>query len=140
MKVLFDTNVIIDIFTLHDRDYYNSRNLLKYILNGSIDAYICIKQISDIYYIFRKYFQDESKRREALEMILETFKIVQVTKGDYLYCLKSDFEDLEDCLIDEVSSVNMIKAIVTNDKTGFFHAKSTIFTPKDLLTIMEATD
>ena len=67
MKVLFDTNVIIDAFTMRDYDYKDSRDLLIKAANKEIDGYVSAKQITDIYYILRKYVNGEQIKKSIIK-------------------------------------------------------------------------
>lgn len=139
MKLLFDTNIILDALSKRDYNYKPSKQLITYVVCGVIKGYLSAKQITDIYYSLRKYYSEESKRRAAIKTIVNTFEILPSTKSDINYCLNSKMSDLEDALLDEVCTVNCINALVTNNIKDFERAKSTIFTPSDVLSLIEAS-
>jgi len=134
MKVLFDTNVIIDAIAERYSDYDYSQKLINKVVDGEIDGYICSKQITDIYYILRKYF-DEKRRRLIIKSILETFKVIPLLPSYLSYCINSKIDDYEDSIIDEVASVNMIDFILTNNINDFSNSKAVIISPKELYTL-----
>ncbi len=135
IKVLFDTNVIIDALT--DRgEYYNySQKLLLLVADEKIDGYISSKQVTDIYYIIRKYF-NEKQRRATIGTLLNVLKVLPLLPSDVKYCINSKMDDYEDAIIDETAKVNMISYLVTNNIKDFNNSKSIIMTPKDLYTIV----
>lgn len=135
MKVLFDTNVIIDAL-IRREDSNFARRLIQLASIEEIDAYICSKQITDIYYILRKYVTSEEKRRSYIQTILETFKLLPLLPSDLKYCLKTKMNDFEDSLLDEIASVNMINNMVTNNIKDYKNSKSIILTPKQLLDLV----
>ena len=137
MKVLFDTNVIIDALTERDLTYRHSKELVRYVISGAIKGFITAKQITDLYYIARNYFSTEMSRRQFIKLVVNTFEVIPTTKSDIVYCLNSKMKDLEDALIDEVYSVNCIDYLVTNNAKDFEGAKSVIITPEQLVTILE---
>ena len=137
MKVFFDTNVILDALTERDNSYRPSQRLVRYVVSGSITGYISAKQLTDIYYCLKKYFSDEKQRRKLIRVILDTFEIIPTLKSDIRYCLNSDIKDLEDALIDEICHVNCIDYLVTNNVKDFQKGKSVLFTPEQLVTILE---
>ena len=132
-KVFIDTNVIIDAITLRDYDYQPSKALLYNIVEGKINGYICSKQITDIYYIFKKYFQNEYDIRSNIKKIISLFEILPLIKGDILSCLNTEMKDFEDAILCEVAKVNMIPVLVTNNITHFANAKIMALTPKHFL-------
>ncbi len=138
MKLLFDTNVILDAFTERDYDYHSSQQLIRYVASGMVKAYITAKQITDIYYCLHKFCSSELKRKNVIKTIISTFEIIPTTKSDINLCLNSRISDLEDALIDEVCSVNCINYLVTNNKKDFDKGKSVIFSPKEIVTLLEA--
>ena len=132
MKVFFDTNVIIDAITERNVSFKNSRNLIIKAANESIDGYICSTQITDIYYILRKYITDSNERKMIIKSILETFKVLPLLPSDLQYVLNSKINDFEDAILEEVAKVNMIKSIVTNNKKDFKESTLTIYSPEEL--------
>ncbi|MCQ3034687.1 MAG: PIN domain-containing protein [Bacilli bacterium] len=133
MKVLFDTNVIIDAMTARDYSFKDSQELIKKVIIGEIKGAITAKQITDIYFILRKYFDTEEKRREAINLIIDTFEVVPTLKSDLKYCVNSQIADYEDAVLDEVAKVNCFNFIVTNNIKDFHHSKTAILTPNQLL-------
>ena len=137
MKVMFDSNVIIDALTERDNNYKSSRQLIRYVVAGSIKGYITAKQVTDIYYSVRKYYSNKEQIKGLIRIILNTFEILPTIKSDIAYSMNSQIEDLEDALIDEVCAVNCVQNLVTNNAKDFEKAKSTIWTPNQLLSIIE---
>ena len=58
MKVLFDTNIVIDILKRREPYYENSNKILMLIINEKIDGIIGTSAITDIYYLIRKQYAD----------------------------------------------------------------------------------
>lgn len=133
LKVFIDTNVIIDAITLRDYDYQPSKALLYNIVEGKINGYICSKQITDIYYIFKKYFQNEYDIRSNIKKIISLFEILPLIKGDILSCLNTEMKDFEDAILCEVAKENMIPVFITNNIAHFSNAKMLALTPKQFL-------
>ena len=138
MKVLFDTNVIIDAVSSRDYDFKESRDLLLKVVNNEIEGYISAKQLTDIYYILRKYTNSESYKKNVINMICETFNVLPVLPSDIKASLNTEIEDFEDAIIEETAKVNMVQFIVTHDVKHFEKSKLVIATPHELLTLAEA--
>ena len=140
MKVLFDTNIIIDAVTSRDYDYKESRDLVLKATNHEIEGYVSAKQLTDIYYIMRKYTDSESYRRYIINMICETFNIIPILPSDIGASLNAEIDDFEDAVIEETAKVNMIQYIVTHDTKHFAKSKLIICSPHDLLTLLDAME
>ena len=133
IKIFLDTNVIVDALTLRDYDYRPSQKIIRHIVAKNISGYICSKQITDIYYIFRKYFKNERDIRDAVNTIVEFSEVLPFLKGDILACLKTEMSDFEDAILYEVAKVNMIPIIITNNINRFRGCQTMVLTPQQFL-------
>ena len=130
MKMLFDTNVLIDAICERNNNYKSSQELIYKVVNKEIDGYISAKQITDIYYILRKYC-GEAERRKIIKTISNTFEILPLLPSFTNYCLNSKINDYEDAILDEQAKVNMISVIVTNNTKDFSDSKTLVLRPED---------
>lgn len=137
IKVFIDTNVVIDAFTQRDLNYKPSQQLLRYIAIGKIKAFICSKQITDLNYIFRKYYSTKEEIRKTLKTLSELFEMLPLLKGDILACFNTNLSDFEDAVLDEVAKVNMIPYFVTNNTDDYKDSKSMVLTPDQFLTLFQ---
>lgn len=140
MRILFDTNVIIDALTMRPPFHKSCSKLIIYASQDKIEAYVSAKQVADIYYILRKYIADENDKRNIIKTIVETFNVLPLLPSDIKYCLNSDFSDFEDALIDECAKVNMLDTIVTSNTKDFEKSKLTIVTPLELESLIEQSE
>ena len=138
MKVFFDTNVLIDGLTCRDYDYKNQKQLLRYVAREDIEGYISAKQITDIYYILRKYVSSEAEKRRIIRILLDNFETLPCLKSICQYCLTSDIEDYEDSVIEETAKIFKVDYLVTNNIDDFQKSKLTIISPKELVLLLEA--
>ena len=138
MKVLFDTNVIVDAFIMRDYDYKDSRSLMLKAANEEIEGYISAKQITDIYYILRKYVSKEEDKRQIIKDLCEIFRVLPVLPADIGASLNINIPDFEDAIIEETAKVNMVQYIVTHNIKHFEKSKLVIITPHELIALIEA--
>ena len=138
MKVFFDTNVLIDGITCRDYDYKNQKQLMRYVANETIEGYISSKQITDIYYILRKYVFSEDEKRRVLRVLLEQFETLPYLRSICEYCLKSNISDYEDAIVEETAKIFDIDYIVTNNTSDFKNSRVLVISPKELVTLLNA--
>ena len=138
-KVFFDTNVILDAFTRRDYSFKPSLELIRFIIDKKIDGYICIKQITDIYYILRKYVDNISTQKNVIKDIIDIFKILPLLKSDITASLYNGIADFEDAVLEEVARTNTMNYLVTNDISHFRDSKMVVVTPTQLLELIELT-
>ena len=136
-SVFLDTNVILDAITMRDNSYQPSKELLRHVVYGNVKGYICTKQITDIYYIYRKYCSDKKIAKERIKDISSLFEMLPLLKGDILACLNKESIDFEDSILCEVAKANMIKILVTNNPKHFSEWPLMILTPKECLDLLQ---
>ena len=114
MKILLDTNVILD--TLLEREPYNkdSDSIFDLIGDNNLTGYINTSSVTDIYYILRKKFNDADSR-EKVRTLLHLLQAIEVTKADCFIALDSPMPDFEDALVAVCADKANLDFIVTRD-------------------------
>lgn len=140
MKILFDTNVILDALTKRYNSYHYSQELISFVVKNKIKGYLLTSQITDIYYCLRKYIPKEETKRDFVKLVCETFILVPVTNNNFLSCFKSEMIDFEDALIDDVARINCLDYIVTNNISDFEKSKVPAITPKAMLDLVKCVE
>ena len=139
IKAFFDSNVFIDAFSSRDRTS-SSVTIISKVITGEIKGFIASKQITDIYYVLRKYGLDEQKRKEILKVISNNFKIIPTLGSDIIYCLNhQNLKDFEDDLLDEICKVNCIQYFITSNLKDFENSKNIVIDPQNFLTIFNSS-
>ena len=133
MKILVDTNVIIDILCKREPFFEDSYNAL----NKCIDDHTLIvsaSAITDIFYIGRKYIGSE-KAKECIRNLLDLIKISDTRGADIEKALSSDVSDFEDAVVSAIAERQKAKYILTRNTKDFEKSKILSITPHDYLNI-----
>ncbi|AZT90030.1 PIN domain-containing protein [Caldicellulosiruptor changbaiensis] len=115
MKVLIDTNVILDVLLKRAPFDTDSYTVLKYCEQNVVEGYISSFAVTDIYYFISKNLGNE-KARQGIEALLSIVKLVGITKKDVEDALRNPaIKDLEDAL--QLQCAKKIKAewLITRD-------------------------
>ena len=114
MKILIDTNVIID--TLSIRDPYNeySDKIFELTAKEIIEGYMLTSSVTDVYFLLRKQFSD-TECRTKIETLISLLQIIEVTKVDCFNAIKSPVRDFEDALISVCADRENLDFIITRD-------------------------
>ncbi|GAB4226718.1 MAG: PIN domain-containing protein [Stanieria sp.] len=136
MKVLLDTNIILD-FALERHPWFtNSEQIIYFAEQEKIVSYVSASTISDLYYIITK-----SKGKElALEFIVNLTTISQIAAVDSFVvsmALKVNFKDFEDAIQYSTAVVNNLDAIATRNPQDFPVQTPRILTPNQLIQEVE---
>ena len=114
MKILVDTNVILD--SLATREPYNKSAdiIFDLIAKNHVEGYLNTSSVTDIYYILRKVLGDTASKNE-IRKILYVLQVIEVTKSDCQTALDSPISDFEDALIIVCADKVNLDYIVTRD-------------------------
>lgn len=133
MIVLIDTNVILDILEKRDPFYEASSEVLSLCAVRKIKGCIALHSVSNIFYILRKHYSAENRRRLLLG-ILDFLQIANIDHDHVKRALeRNDFSDFEDCLQDECAVQNNADYIITRNIDDFCDSNIPAVTPLDFL-------
>ncbi|MBN1192690.1 MAG: PIN domain-containing protein [Coriobacteriia bacterium] len=137
MKVVFDTNVVLDV--LLDREPYveAASRLFALVDNGGIEGLICATTATTIYYIATKSFGRKRAHAQVHQM-LTLFEIAPVDRQVLDRALDVDFDDYEDAVLHEAALAAGAASIVTRDRDGFANAAIPVIDPQELLAAVAA--
>lgn len=133
MRVLFDTNVVLDVLLRRAPWHIDADVMWQANDAGRITAYISSTTVTDIWYIARRLPSGPDTGLRAVQTCLAAFTICPVSRSTLEVALSlpgSDFEDHVQvaCVLQEA-----LDAIVTRDAAGFRGMPCTIFTPPELV-------
>lgn len=137
MKVLLDTNVVIDVALERQQHFEASEQVLSLVEQGQIEGYISASTFSDVYYVIRK----DKGRESALSFLkkISTFcQVATVDENVISAALTANFKDFEDAIQYGTALINKLDAIVTRNPQDFPVVNPRIITPSHL--IQELTD
>lgn len=129
MKILIDTNVVIDV--LIDRKPFadNSSAVLKLCEANKIKGFITATTVTDIYYILSKAVSDKLRLYTILEKVLLIVDICDITKQNILNAIKLREFDFEDAVQSEGAIAIGADYIVTRNIKDFANSKVEAITP-----------
>lgn len=132
MKVLIDTNIILDVFCNRKDFAEDSSKVFKLCEVKKVTGYISALSISNIMYIMRKEL--EPKRiKEILEQLSLIFEFVDLKADDLKRASALEFNDYEDAI--QSVQANRIKAnyIITRNIKDYNKSKVTAIKPSEFL-------
>lgn len=132
MKVLFDTNVILDI--LLDREPFadNASRLMARVEHKQIQGYLCANTLTTIYYLLAKAIGKKSAN-QALKTLLNLFEITAVDQQVLQHALLLNFKDFEDAVLHESARLGGVDILLTRNPKDFKSASLLVQTPTELV-------
>lgn len=137
MRILFDTNVVLDV--LLDREPFSSTSarLFSKVEAGEISGYVCATTITTIHYLARKVIGIDSAIEE-IKKLMKLFEIAPVNRAVLASAVSSGFNDFEDAVINESAVHKEVQGIVTRDLTGFKKSNIQVYSPEELLLMLQS--
>lgn len=119
MKIMCDTNVVIDVLLDREPFVEDSYKILTLCEEHKVDGFISASSITDIYYLVRKYTHNTELAYKAVGKLLEIVKVCSVTDKDIFTAFQKKAKDFEDCLVATCAKSINCDYIVTRNKGDF---------------------
>lgn len=137
MKILVDTNVIIDALTSREPWNESAEKIFIMAANHTVDMYITASVATDIYYLVRKYLHNTETAKQIMGKLYSLTGILEVTGNDCLEALASPIKDYEDAVVEKVASRKDMHYIVTRNIKDYQAGNTKIILPDDFVKLME---
>lgn len=132
MRVLLDTNVVLDIALKREPFKENAARILDASDFDRMHVFITASMATDIYYLVRK----PKGRETAIEFLADLLNLVDVCQVDrrtLSEALNSDFLDFEDAVQNAAAIESRIDIIVTRNKADYRTSSLTVLTPDEFV-------
>lgn len=131
MKVLVDTNVVLDVLCSRPDFVDHALQVFRYCEANQITGYLSALSVPNIVYIMRKEL-DSEKIREILNILTSIFTVVDLRRQDLMKAAQLPFSDDEDAL--QAVCAQRIKAdyIVTRNIKDFKNSPVPAVKPSEL--------
>ena len=87
MKIMCDTNVIIDVLLEREAFVEDSYKILKLCEEHKIDGFVSASSVTDIFYLVRKYTHSTELAYKAVGKLLELPETKETLKALEFLCL-----------------------------------------------------
>lgn len=138
MRVLVDTNVVLDV--LLDRRPFSkvSAQIFALIEKSEIEGFLCATTITTIDYLLGRALTP-NKARETLRRLLYLFEIAPVGRPVLEQALhNSRIPDFEDAVLEQAGRLMQVDAIVTRNTVDFRKSSAKVFDPVELISAVKA--
>ena len=136
MKVLFDTNIVLDL--LLDRKPFSefAAQLFTKVEKGQLSGVLCGTTITTIEYLARKSLGARGAVRQ-IRNLLNLFEIAPVNRLVLESALGGRFSDFEDAVLAEAAAHVGADGIVSRDPAGFKFSRIPVYDPRELLVMLQ---
>jgi predicted nucleic acid-binding protein len=136
---LFDTNVILDVLLDREPFFSTAAKLFSKVETGEITGYVCAITITTLHYFTSKVIGADSAIEE-IDKLMMLFEVAPVGRAVWDAALSSGFTDFEDAVAHESGVYKEAQGIVARDSDGFKKSQINIYSPEELLLMLEAKE
>jgi predicted nucleic acid-binding protein len=132
MRVLLDTNIILDFLLAREPFFSDADALMQSIRSGQIQGFVTATTLTDIFYIARKSKGIEMAKQNVSDL-LTTMQICTVDRSILEEAISFSLPDFEDAVQLACAISENLDAIVTRDAEGFAGANLPVLSAGELL-------
>ena len=132
MRVLFDTNVIIDFINDRENAKY-AEDVLLMTFVSKIDGFITPKSVIDIRYVVKHIVSDEEMTRMIIKNTISQLTVTDTLGEDIYSAFDSKINDFEDAVLINNAERYGIDYIISNNLKDFAGSPIKVLSPKQFL-------
>ena len=133
MRVLIDTNVILDILQKREPFFTDSYRALRRALENDAECLISASAATDIFYALRKSLGSAQQAKEHIDQLAQVVSFADVQCMDIHTALMRAMPDFEDAVVDAVAERNGASYILTRNIKDFAGSVVPAILPADFL-------
>jgi predicted nucleic acid-binding protein len=135
MKLLLDTNIVVDIISRR-AGYEDSLNVLKYCEVKKAEGFVSTATVLDVMYILHKHISPEEVK-DAVQTFIAIVDVVDVKKSDIIGAFNSEMTDCEDAVQALCAKRNRADYIITRNVSDFSKSFVPAILPCDVLKLLK---
>ncbi len=137
MRILFDTNIILDVLLLRKPYCTSATYLLSEVEQGNIEGYLCPITITTIGYLATKA-KGTGEAKKLIKSLLNIFELTELNKSIFETSCGHKINDYEDAVLHESARFSNMEGIVTRNVKDFKYASIKIYDPEELIGIIKS--
>lgn len=137
MKIMIDTNVVIDILQKREPFFNGSHKALYKAISENNECLVSVSAVTDIFYILRKSLHSTEVANHYIEEISKIVTFADVLSTDIDMALMRDITDFEDAVVDAVAVRIGAEMIITRNDKDFSGAKTSVVTPETYVSLTQ---
>ncbi len=133
MRVLIDTNIVLDFLLQREPFFQDAELLFQAIDAGQLIGYVTATTLTDIFYISRKHTRSVEQARQAVSETLTAMVICPIDRAVLESAFNSGLVDFEDAVQIFGAVAQGLDAILTRDNKGFLSSPVPVLSIQELL-------
>ena len=140
MRVLLDTNVIVDVLQRREPWFTDGQKIFYAIANKQITGCLTARQIADLNYFSGKQFKGEENvdagARQVVGKLLAIFEMIDPLGIDCQNALGINNGDYEDAILTESAVRAGVDCIVTRNPAHYRETTVRVYAPDEFVSVI----
>ncbi|ONG41889.1 twitching motility protein PilT [Alkanindiges hydrocarboniclasticus] len=135
MKVLFDTNIILDVLLQREPFFVPASKLMSQVEQKKIQGFLGATTVTTLFYLMAKTL-GKTAAEQNMNLLLKLFEVATIDKSVIDYALSAKFTDFEDAVLYSAAKTAGCDALVTRNIKDFKNSSVPVYAPEELLAIL----
>jgi len=131
VKILYDTNVILDVLLNRQPHVALSAPLVAKVETGRISGALCATTVTTVFYFVEKQL-GAAVAQASIKRLLSIFEVAAITRSVLEAALNDGFTDFEDAVLHQAALSVGAHGIVTRNGPDFKKSTITVYSPAEL--------
>ena len=136
MKVMVDTNVILDVLLAREHFVDHAAQILGMIERSELEGHLCATTITTIDYLLNRSLT-KKQSRDTLHRLMQLFEIAPVNRSVIEEALASKISDFEDAVLAQSGILAGVDLIITRNLKDFKKSTVRVVEPIEFLALFE---
>lgn len=137
MRVLFDLNVLIDLFQRREPFYQSSARALGAVVDELIAGWVPAHALTTVHYLLARHATQQAAD-SAVDWILGRFEVAPTDRSVLFRARSLPISDFEDAVVASAAEATGCAHIVTRNAHDFGGSPVPALTPDELLVLLAA--
>ena len=133
MRVLVETDVILDVLQKREPFFTDSYRALRRALENDAECLISASAATDIFYVLRRSLGSAQQAKEHIDQLAQVVSFADVQGMDIHTALMRAMPDFEDAVVDAVAERSGASYILTRNIKDFTGSVVPAILPADFL-------
>ena len=133
MRILIDTNIVLDVMLKREPFYRMSLEILSLAKKDDVKEYISASTVTDIYYLAYRQLRDKGIVKKLMKELLTVVSVASVSGQEIENAISLEWNDFEDSVQYSVAYLQEMDGIVTRNPNDYREAKIKVWKPEELL-------
>ena len=132
MRVLFDTNVLMDVLLERQPFVHESAAVVDQVVRGAVTGLIGATTVTTIFYLASREIGSKDAMRQ-IQKLMNLYEVAPVTRSVLDAAITSNSPDFENAVLAEAAHQAGAQAIITRNLKDFAGSPVRAYTPRQWL-------